>query len=66
MSDFLGREYNYDVWAGPNSEGFELLKTIVHAGNPAPDFTLPLLDGGEVTLSKLRGKPVMIEFGSIT
>ena len=66
MSEFLGREYNFDIWGGPTSEGFELFKTIVHAGDHAPDFTLPLLDGGEVTLSKLRGKPVMIEFGSIT
>ena len=66
MSEFLGSEYNYDVWAGPKSGGFGLFRTIAHAGDPAPDFTLPLLDGGEVTLFKLRGKPVMIEFGSIT
>lgn len=31
-------------------------------GKPAPDFTLPLLDGGTVTLSELRGKPVLINF----
>lgn len=31
----------------------------------APDFTLPLLDGSNVTLSKLRGKPVMLTFWSI-
>jgi cytochrome c biogenesis protein CcmG/thiol:disulfide interchange protein DsbE len=29
---------------------------------PAADFTLPLLGGGEVTLSSLRGKPVVINF----
>ncbi|MBE3580538.1 MAG: TlpA family protein disulfide reductase [Thermoanaerobacteraceae bacterium] len=29
---------------------------------PAPDFTLPTLDGGRVTLSELRGKPVFINF----
>ncbi len=31
-------------------------------GMPAPDFTLPTLDGGEVTLSKLRGKVVLLDF----
>ncbi|MCH8110010.1 MAG: redoxin domain-containing protein [Chloroflexi bacterium] len=50
----------------PSDEKFEDFKSVVHAGEPAPDFTLPPLDGGEVTLSKLKGKPVMIEFGSIT
>jgi peroxiredoxin len=29
-------------------------------GKKAPDFTLPALDGGSVTLSELRGKPVVI------
>lgn len=29
-------------------------------GFPAPDFTLPTLDGGEVTLSDLRGQVVVI------
>lgn len=32
------------------------------AGAPAPDFTLKALDGGEVTLSKFRGRPVLINF----
>jgi peroxiredoxin len=32
------------------------------AGAPAPDFTLKTLDGGEVTLSKYRGHPVLINF----
>ena len=39
---------------------------VLNAGDMPPDFTLPLLDGGEITLSKLRRKPVVIEFGSIT
>jgi len=31
-------------------------------GTPAPDFTLPRLRGGEVTLSELRGTTVLIDF----
>jgi hypothetical protein len=65
MSDYFGREYNYAVWS-PSVAEAAYLKTITHAGDPAPDFTLPSLDGGEVTLSRLRGMPVVIEFGSIT
>ncbi len=29
---------------------------------PAKDFTLPLFDGGNVTLSSLRGQPVVLNF----
>lgn len=39
----------------------------VEVGDPAVDFTLPLVDGtGEVTLSALRGRPVVLIFGSTT
>jgi len=31
-------------------------------GSPAPDFTLPQVGGSEVTLSGLRGKPVVLVF----
>ena len=31
-------------------------------GKPMPDFTLPTYQGGEVTLSKLRGKTVVLVF----
>jgi peroxiredoxin len=34
----------------------------VTVGSPMPDFTLPVFQGGEVTLSELRGKNVMIVF----
>ncbi len=65
MSDFLGREYNYDIFS-PSEREAALLATMAHAGEEPPDFTLPVLEGGVVTLSKLRGLPVAIEFGSIT
>ncbi len=32
------------------------------AAEPAPGFTLPQLGGGEVALSELRGKPVIVDF----
>jgi peroxiredoxin len=34
----------------------------VSVGAEAPDFTLTAIDGSEVTLSKLRGKPVVLVF----
>jgi len=34
----------------------------VTVGSPMPDFTLPVFQGGELTLSALRGKTVMIVF----
>ena len=39
----------------PSQAEFQLLKEIHHAGDVAPDFTLPLLDGGELSLSDLGG-----------
>lgn len=35
-------------------------------GSTAPDFTLSTLEGSTVTLSSLRGKPTIVEFGSYT
>jgi peroxiredoxin Q/BCP len=34
----------------------------VEEGETAPDFTLPADDGGQVKLSDLRGKPVVLYF----
>jgi len=31
-------------------------------GKPAPEFTLKDVDGHEVTLASLRGKPVVLNF----
>ncbi len=35
-------------------------------GHPAPDFTLRLFDGQSVTLSSLKGKPVLMNFWAST
>jgi peroxiredoxin Q/BCP len=37
-------------------------RDVVEAGQPAPDFTLSDQHGRPVTLSKLRGKPVVLYF----
>ena len=34
----------------------------IEAGTPAPDFTMPTDGGGSVTLSALKGKPVVLYF----
>ena len=64
--DFLGGPYNLSVWQPKDAEHRQFQQNAPRAGEPMPDFTLPLLDGGELTLSSLRGKPMMIEFGSVT
>ena len=37
-------------------------QTVPAVGQEAPDFTLPSTSGDKVTLSSLRGKPVLIAF----
>ena len=66
VTEFLGRAYNFTDWRSTREERAYFLTGVARAGDPAPDFTLPTLDAGEVTLSSLREKPVVIEFGSIT
>lgn len=41
-------------------------RETVRIGKEAPDFTLNLLDGGTFTLSKQRGKGVLINFWATT
>lgn len=36
------------------------------AGEIAPDFQLPQAGGGSIRLSDLRGRPVLLHFGSYT
>lgn len=52
-------------WTQPDAsaEGGEVVGAAQPAvGRPAPDFTLPTLDGGEFRLSDYRGKPVVLNF----
>ncbi len=43
-------------------DGNEAQPEPVQLGGPAPDFQLGSLDGREVSLSGLRGKPVLLNF----
>ena len=36
--------------------------TLIEAGTPAPDFTLPDQDGNDVQLSQLRGRRIVLYF----
>ena len=62
--------YNYEHFRTTNilADGAATVATRgIRPGEPAPDFTLPRADdGGSVTLSDLRDKPVLLRFGSTT
>jgi len=47
-------------YGGPSKEGLPYAAPPV--GRPAPDFTLSLFSGGTLTLHRLRGKPVVLNF----
>ena len=52
---------------GIAGEGGSDFWSVAPIGEPAPDFTLPDLQGRNVSLSRFRGKShVILEFGSIT
>jgi thiol-disulfide isomerase/thioredoxin len=36
--------------------------TIAEIGQPAPDFSVEVIDGGTFTLSEARGRPVIVNF----
>jgi peroxiredoxin len=60
--------YNYESFTRSESAGkSNEFKGSLRAGEEAPDFELPTLEGNRVRLSALRGrKHVLLEFGSIT
>lgn len=60
--------YNYESFTRSESAGKSIeFKSSLRAGEEAPDFELPTLEGDRVRLSALRGrKHVLLEFGSIT
>jgi peroxiredoxin len=60
--------YNYESFSRSESAGkSNEFKNTLRAGEEAPDFELPTLEGERVHLSSYRGKKhVLLEFGSIT
>lgn len=56
--------YNYDHF-GLEHRSMDHLGGV-EVGEPAPDFTATRLDGTEVKLSDFRGKPVVVETGSVS
>lgn len=44
------------------SSGDFLAAQALTVGAPAPEFSLPRLDGGQIRLSDLRGRPVLVNF----
>ena len=49
--------------AGEGDSGIEAQPGVpLKAGNKAPDFTAKLIDGSSISLSDLKGKPVIINF----
>jgi cytochrome c biogenesis protein CcmG, thiol:disulfide interchange protein DsbE len=51
------------LWGGlARKEPLTGASGIARVNRPAEDFTLPLFSGGNITLSSLRGKPVVINF----
>jgi len=68
----FGRVMKHVPWPAFLVMPFETMWTnaragILHPGDPAPDFQLPTVDHKQqVQLSTLRGKPVVLVFGSYT
>ena len=49
-------------WTRPPTTAAATTASGAGVGLPAPDFSLPTLDGGDFTLSEQRGKPVVLNF----
>ncbi len=63
------REYNYEHFRTWHFLA-DVQQTIkgggVQPGQQAPDFELEATEGGRVRLSTLRGRPIVLHFGSVT
>jgi hypothetical protein len=64
--EFLGCNYNLTIWKPTRAEREYFRNEGPRVGMLAPDFTLPVLDGGSLSLDELRGLPVVLELGSMT
>lgn len=51
-------------FAGRSLANSKLKRDGLKTGTPAPEFRLPRLDGGELSLSELRGRLVLLVFSS--
>ena len=59
--------YNYDAFVRSSAVGMgDAFRRTLRVGEQAPEFALTALDGSIVRLAELRGKYVVLEFGSIT
>lgn len=55
----------HKVYTGNRSlEDSHINRSGLKAGTPAPDFTLPRLDGGELSLAEYRGRRVLLVFSA--
>jgi len=58
--------YNYTAY-GQCDVGAPDFWEVAGVGSQAPNFTLPDLDGNQISLMSFKGKKhVLLEFGSIT
>ncbi len=63
------QEYNYEHYRAKHllmNLWWTLRSRGIHPGDVAPDFDLPSTDGQRVRLSTLRGRPIVLRFGSVT
>ena len=50
------------AWGIYNKVAVTSMSGFTRVGEPAPDFTLQLLSGGEIEMSELEGRPIVINF----
>ena len=55
-------ENSASATANTAAQGQAAVPAVFGKGSPAPDFTLKRIDGGELQLSSLRGKAVILDF----